>query len=243
MPQAVQRSWVVAHDWRNDRIDELERENAALRAQICEQQAMLEARQKAIALLEQRVEQLEAQLQELKTLVGRNSGNSSCPPSSDPPGAPPPARPKRTGRKRGGQPGHPKQGKELVPRERVNEIHVVKPEACRRCGGALTGDDPTPHRHQVVEVPKVMATVEEYQLHALHCGKCGISTRAPLPPGVPAGMFGPRLQAIVAVCSGAYRLSKRTIEQLVGDFYRCQGCRPSVGDPHRDDVPCLAPRA
>ena len=44
----------MAQDWRNDRIDELERENAALRAQICEQQAMLEARQKVIALLERR---------------------------------------------------------------------------------------------------------------------------------------------------------------------------------------------
>lgn len=75
--------------------------------------------------------------------------------------------------------------------------------------GVLTGDDPDRLRHQVAEVPKVMATVEEYRLHALGCPKCGISTRATLPPGVPAGNFGPRLQAIVSVCSGAYRMSKR----------------------------------
>jgi transposase len=209
----------VARDWRDDRIDELERENAALRAQNREQQAIIEAHKRTIAALEQRIEQLEARLRELEALLARSSGNSSKPPSSDPPGAPPPARPKRTGRKRGGQPGHEKHARELVPPERVTRTIVVKPEACRRCRGALTGDDPDPLRHQVAEVPKVVATVDEYQLHALGCPKCGISTRATLPPGVPAGHFGPRLQGIVSVCSGAYRMSKRGIEELVEDFF------------------------
>jgi transposase len=209
----------VARDWREDRIDELERENSALRVQIREQQALIEARQGTIAVLEQRVQQLEARLKGLEAILARNSSNSSCPPSSDPPGAPPPTRPKRKGRKRGGQPGHEKHSRELVPPERVNRTIVVKPTACRRCGDALTGDDPSPYRHQVTEAPKVRATVDEYQLHALGCLKCGISTRASLPPGVPTGQFGPRLQAIVAVCSGAYRMSKRGIEELVEDFF------------------------
>jgi transposase len=210
---------VVARDWRDARIDGLERENAALRAEIRQQQASLETQQKTIAALKGRIEELEARLRGLEAVLARNSGNSSCPPSSDPPGAPPPAPPKRTGRKRGGQPGHRKHFRQLVPPERVNRTIVVKPAVCRRCGGALTGDDPAPHRHQVVEVPKVMATVDEYQLHALGCAKCGISTRAPLPPGVPTGQFGPRLQALVAVCSGAYRMSKRGIEELVEDVF------------------------
>jgi transposase len=209
----------VARDWRDARIDELERENTALGAKIREQQGIIEVQQKTIAVLEQRVEQLEARLRGLEAILARNSGNSSCPPSSDPPGAPPPAPPKRTGRKRGGQPGHRKHSRELVPSERVNRTLVVKPEMCRRCGDALSGDDPAPYRHQIIEVPKVMATVDEYQLHALGCPKCGIFTRAPLPPGVPAGQFGPRLQAIVSVCSGAYRMSKRGIEELVEDFF------------------------
>jgi transposase len=209
----------VARDWRDNRIDELERENAALRAQNRDQQAIIEAQKRTIAALEQRIEQLETRLRELEALLARFSGNSSKPPSSDPPGAPPPARPKRTWRKRGGQPGHAKHSRELVPPERVTRTMMVKPEACRRCGGALTGNDPEPLRHQVVEVPKTVATVEEYQLHALGCPRCGIYTRATLPAGVPAGHFGPRLQAIVSVCSGAYRMSKRGIEELVEDFF------------------------
>ena len=188
----------VGRDWRDDRIEELE--------------AIVRMQQATIVALEQRVRELEAQL-------AKFSRNSSRPPSSDPPRAPPPAPPKRTGRTRGGQPGHDKQSRSLVPPEQVTRTEVLKPEACRRCGGALEGDDPDPYRHQVIDIPKVAATVAEYQLHALDCPRCCISTRATLPPGVPTGNFGPRLQAMVAVCSGAYRMSKRGIEELVEDFF------------------------
>jgi len=195
----------VARDWRDDRIEELEREDAELHTEN--------------RALHRRIEWLEARVRELEAQLARYSRNSSSPPSSDRPDAPPPARPKRKGRKRGGQPGHKKHSREMVPPERVTRMVAVKPEACRRCGDALTGNDPEPHRHQVIDVPKVVATVDEYQLHALGCPKCGISTRATLPRGVPAGNFGPRLQAIVSVCSGAYRMSKRAIEELVEDFF------------------------
>ena len=195
----------MGRDWRDDRIEELERENAELRA-------IVEAQRQTIATLERRVRELEAQL-------ARYSGNSSRPPSSDPPGAPPPARPKRTGRRRGGQPGHTKHSRALLPPEQVDKTQTCKPEACRRCGKALTGNDPEPYRHQVIEIPKVKATVEEFQLHALPCEKCRITRRATFPPGVPTSPFGPRLQALVAVLSGAYRLSKRAIDELVEDAF------------------------
>jgi transposase len=51
-------------------------------------------------------------------------------------------------------------------------------------------------------------------------------TRAPLPEGVPERAFGPRLQALVAVLSGAYRLSKRSIQQLLAD---CFGVEVALG--------------
>lgn len=195
----------MARDWRNDRIDELE---ALVRAQ----QATIEEQRRTIVLLEARVLELEAQL-------GRRSGNSSLPPSADPPGAPPPAPPKRTGRRRGAQPGHPGRSRTLLPPERVTHTEVLKPQSCRRCGKGLTGEDPVPNRHQVIDIPKVVATVNEYQLHALRCPECGITTCATLPPGVPTIDFGPRLQAIVSLCSGDYRMSKRDIERLVEDFF------------------------
>lgn len=162
-----------------------------------------------IAKLQRRVEELEAQLR-------KDSSNSSKPPSSDPPWKPPAQRRGRGKRKRGGQPGHSGNHRELVVPDVVTP---VRPTRCVGCGEGLTGEDPEPFRHQVAEVPRAVAQVTEYQLHTLRCECCGVHTAAAWPEGVPHGAFGPRLQAIVAVCSGAYRLSKRNIEALVLDFF------------------------
>jgi hypothetical protein len=98
--------------------------------------------------MEQRVNDLEARLK-------RNSTNSSKPPSSDPIGLKrkPPTPPGR--RKRGGQPGHRKAFRALVPPERLRSSHDCKPSSCRRCGHALDGADPRPLVHQVADLPKI----------------------------------------------------------------------------------------
>lgn len=164
----------------------------------------------ALLALVRRVAALEARL-------GQTSQNSSRPPSSDPPAAPHPRRPP-SGRRPGGQPGHPGHSRPLVPVVQVQAVVPVKPTHCGRCGVRLHGTDPTPWRHQVTEVPKVSPVVTEYQLHTLAC-RCGATTRAALPPGVPARAFGPRLQALVAVCTGVYRLSRRTTTGLLQDLF------------------------
>jgi transposase len=82
----------------------------------------------------------------------------------------------------------------------------------------LHGDDPSPIRHQVAEVPPVRPVVDEYRLHRLTCPRCRTSTCATLPTAVPAGAFGPRLRAILSVLAGAYRLGKRPIRQLASDL-------------------------
>src|SRR4051794_15709349 len=99
-------------------------------------------------------------------------------------------------------------------------IEACKPPKCRCCGDELLGDDPEPRRHQVAEVPPVKPVVDEYRLHRLTCPRCRTSTRAALPPGVPAGAFGPRLRAILSVLAGAYRLGKRPIQQRALDRLR-----------------------
>jgi transposase len=158
------------------------------------------------------------ELTELKTRLKQDSTNSSKPPSSDPPTTKPVPRTEPSGRKRGGQPGHDKHERTLVPPERLTGIEVVKPESCLACCRPLSGDDPEPYRHQVFDLPKVTPTVHEYQLHTLPCA-CGHFTRAQLPDGVPDGQFGPRLQAMVAVATGAYRMSKRTVQEMLSDWF------------------------
>ena len=106
-----------------------------------------------------------------------------------------------------------------LPVAEIDELHVCQPTHCAGCGSPVTGSDPTPLRHQVTELPPLKPTVTEYQLHALRCQRCGVVTRAPLPEGVSERAFGPRLQALVAVLSGAYRLSKRNLHQLLADCF------------------------
>jgi transposase len=168
----------------------------------------------------------ERRIAELEERLGKDSTNSSKPPSSDPPSVKrrPPA--PASGRKRGGQPGHRHHSRSLVPPERLRHAFECKPPSCRCCGHDLHGDDPEPLRHQVAEVPPIEPTVDEYRLHRLVCPRCGTSTCATLPPGVPAGAFGPRLRAILSVLAGAYRLGKRPIRQLASDLL---GLTISVG--------------
>jgi len=176
--------------------------------------------QEYIRALEARVAALEATVQQLLERLQQDSPNSSRPPSSDPTQAiGQRARRVPSGRKRGGQPGHQGQSRVLVPMTEVDHVVPVQPWQCARCQHPLQGNDPQPYRHQVTEVPPVTPVVTEYQLHRLVCLACGAPTRASLPAGVPPGGFGPCVQAIVALCTGAYRLSKRTTQAVIEDLF------------------------
>jgi transposase len=174
--------------------------------------AVLDTQQKRIDELGRRVRDLEARLK-------LNSTNSSKPPSSDPLGLKrkPPTPP--SPRKRGGQPGHRKAFRVLVPPEKLRSSHDCIPTACRDCGHPLHGTDPNPLVHQVAELPRIEPLVDQYQLHRLRCPHCGTTTCGTLPEGVPASSFGPYLQAVLATLAGAYRLSKRQIQQLTSDLF------------------------
>ena len=178
-----------------------------------------------IRALEARLAALEGMMQALQAQLTQTSRNSSRPPSSDPPSHPRPHRP-RSKRRRGAQPGHPGSTRTLLSVAEVDEVVVIKPEACTHCQAPLAGDDPTPWRHQVIEIPPIKPVVTEYQWHQLVCTTCGEVTRAAWPAGVPSGTYGSRVQATVALCTGAYRLSKRTTQQMMDDVF---GVPMSVG--------------
>jgi transposase len=185
----------VTRDWRDERIEQLERENAELR---------------------KRIERLEERLRQ-------SSHNSSKPPSSDGPSATPPKFRRRnkkpSGRKPGGQPGHQKFSRALVPPEEVDEHHDCVPGRCEFCGTRLHGRDPQPHLHQVFHLPEVRPVVHQYAQHALACPKCDHVTRGPLPVGVPRGAFGSSVVANVALLGGAYRMSKRLVQSVLADLF------------------------
>src|SRR6266540_5273902 len=197
-----------------------------------EAEAILDGdRETAIALLMRVGElieanrRLEARVAELEQRLNRSSRNSSLPPSQDPPSAPPrPGKP-GSGRRRGGQPGHEGRHRRLLPLEQVDEVVEHWPERCHACAhvfGDERADAAAVQRHQVSELPPIAVTLAEHRLHRLRCPACAAETRAELPAEVPAGAFGPRLQAAVATLAVRNRVSRRDTVELVRDLFGAQ---------------------
>jgi transposase len=174
-------------------------------------------RDRIITRLRQRLQQTQNQLQTLREQQSRNSTNSSMPPSANPLDAPKPHHAKKpSGRPRGGQVGHPPAQRDRVPRAQLVEPPIdCIPDKCEQCHAKLSGVDPLPLPHQVTEIPPITPEVREYLRHQLQCPDCGHWTRAALPAGVSTSAFGPRLQALIGLCTGCYHLSKRQTEEFL----------------------------
>src|SRR5262245_17455898 len=180
--------------------------------------AHIETLEGQVQTLTSMVHTLQEQVRTLEEKLNQTSRNSSRPPSSDPPLYQHPHRPPGK-RRRGGQPGHPGTTRPLVSVDEVDAVVVVKPQQCSKCQAPLSGDDAAPFRHQVIELPPSKPVITEYQWHQVTCPACGETTRAPWPVGVPSGTYGPRIQATVALCTGAYHLSKRTTQQMMDEVF------------------------
>lgn len=164
-----------------------------------------EEAQAIIRVLLAKLAELEAELRALK----KTPQNSSLPPSTQHPHAKPAPPKKKSKRKRGGQPGHTRCERPLIPVGKCERVVELHPGAGRRCGGALSGRDLAPLRHQVWELPEIKPVVTEYQRHRRECPCCRETTCAELPVGVPSGQSGPRLTAFVGLLMACFRQSKR----------------------------------
>jgi transposase len=175
-----------------------------------------------------RIAKLETELEELRRQVkGKTPQNSSLPPSTQHPHARPEPGKRKSKNRRGGQPGHAKHQRPLIPTEDCDEVKTLKPKECRRCLGKLSGNDPAPLRHQVWELPEIKPVVTEYQRHRLGCPWCGATTCAELPVGVPQGQSGPRLMAFTGLLMAYYRQSKRRTAEFLSVLLG-QPCCPAL---------------
>jgi len=186
-----------------------------------EAQAIIRALLAEIAELKARIEELERQAK------GKTPQNSSLPPSTQHPHARPQPPRRKSKKKRGGQPGHEKHERPLIPTDQCDDVLPLRPTECRRCGSKLSGNDAEPLRHQVWEVPEIKPHVTEYQRHRLTCPSCGETTCAELPAGVSQGQSGPRLMAFVALLMAFYRQSKRRTAEFLSTLLG-QPCSASL---------------
>jgi len=182
------------------------------------------------AALHERLAEQDAVIEELRRRLGRDSSNSSLPPSRDPP----PSRAERRRRARekakelakregqrkpGGQPGHEGKSRQMAPPEQVNQFCRHLPQECS-CGHRFDGsearaDDPVVH--QKWELPPIRPLIFQHERLRLFCPCCGKPRLAELPDGVSESAFGPRLEAHIATFAGVYRLSRRQIASVVSE--------------------------
>jgi transposase len=178
----------------------------------------------AVAPLRATITDLVAQVEQLETENARlkkNSSTSSKPPSSDivKPKKPPSKDGKK--RKRGGQPGHEQHLRSPFPPEAVNHFQPHTLDCCPDCGGALTPARCKPELLQQVEISDTPTVVTEHQGLAYWCQHCRKVHYAPMPEAVvKAGLFGPRLTALVAFMKGVCHASFSTIRKFLRDVVR-----------------------
>lgn len=205
-----------------------------------------------VHLLFDRIDELTKRVEKLEAMLAKlTPQNSSIPPSTVHPHAKPLSKKPQSSRKRGGQPGHKRHQRTLIPTDLCDTVERFMPTVCRCCNQPLHGNDSDPLRHQVSELPPTRPIVTEYQLGRLQCPRCKITTCAELPNGVPTGAYGPRLIAFAGLLMGHFRQSKRKTSQFISDLLNIPCCSSmtvkmqnivsqSLAAPHEDLRQALA---
>jgi len=147
-----------------------------------------------------------------------------------------------TGKKRGAQPGHPPHLKSFLPSERVKAVIDYAPECCAACDKSLSAvpNNADPKRHQVAELPAILAEVTEHRGQARTC-PCGHTTRVPIPADIRQHSLGPHLTATVVYLIGSFGLSKRNAEEVVDGLFGVPVALGTISNLEREATAALEP--
>jgi transposase len=201
----------------DERIAELEAENAALRVQVSE-----------IPRLHTQIQELVAQVQGLQARLAKDSHNSSKPPSSDLLGRKRPrSQRRRSGKKPGGQLGH--RGETLHLVATPDAVVEPRPAVCAGCqasleqGARVVGRE----RRQVYELPPMRLQVCEHQALRVRCPRCAHVSVGAFPAEAPSrAQYGPQLRALAVYLVEQQLIPYARVREL---FAEVLGARVGVG--------------
>lgn len=191
-------------------IDFLERQNATLMTQI-------ESLTNTVNKLNERIKELEEQL-------GKNSGNSSKPPSSDGLKKKPVNKNqslrKKTGKKAGGQKGH--EGKNLSILNSPNKVEKCMHSDCINCKNheqCMQKANVKEKRHVVDAIVKVEVTAYEL-LCVEQCPLCGEKKEGKFPESVKSYVqYGTNLEALTVAFNTVGAVSVNRIHEILGSVF------------------------
>jgi transposase len=208
----------------DERIAELEAENAALRAQVSE-----------IAVLRAQIEELVAQNQQLQARLAnaaKDSHNSSKPPSSDPLGRKRPrSQRRRSGKKPGGQLGH--RGQTLHLLATPDELVEHRSTVCTSCQTPLEEATSAEgyERRQVYELPPLRLLVREHRALHVRCPACAQVSVGSFPAEAPSrAQYGPQLRGLAVYLVEQQLIPYARVREIFADLL---GVHVSVGTLNR----------
>lgn len=195
---------------------------------------VIAAQVKAIEELAAANAQLVERVTALERDAGRNSGNSSMPPSTDDlPGRKKPRRrqAKGSGRVRGKQPGAA--GSSLAWVASPDEYLPHRPTGDCSCGADLADapDVGIERSHQSHDLPEVRIIVRQHDVYRVRCG-CGREHVAALPDTVSRApsSYGPNLRSLVVYLLVYQHVPVARCVELIADL--TGGTGPSTGFVH-----------
>lgn len=165
---------------------------------------------------------LKQELADLRRQLGKNSSNSSKPPSSDGLAKPPRIAGSlrgSSGKTSGGQSGH--RGDTLRPVPKPDKVERHEATQCRHCQAALAPAMATGmERRQVFDMPEPRLEVTEHQARIYTCACCRGVTRAAFPAEVSAPVqYGPRIKAAAVYLNAQQLVPEDRACEIMHDLF------------------------
>lgn len=165
-----------------------------------------------------RLNQLEAEVEDLKGRINKNSRNSSKPPSGDGFGKHTRSLRRKSDQPSGGQAGHP--GQTLEWRSEADEVERHPVEPCSGCGASLaTVAVEDVLARQVFALPPIPLRVTEHQVEVKGCPHCGQLTQGTFPAEAKTLVqYGPRLKGMMVYLMESQLLPSHRVCEVLADL-------------------------
>ena len=182
-----------------------------------------------ILVMQQQLVEQGILIQQLQDQLGKDSHNSSKPPSSDGLKKPKTRSLRQKGqRPLGGQAGHAGDTLKMVAEPDQLERHPVM--ACPHCQTDRSVIEPVgQEKRQVFDVPPVRLAVTEHQAEVKQCPGCGAQVKGEFPAHISQPtQYGPRLKAQASYLNNYHFIPLARTEELLTDFYGQSPCEAVI---------------